>query len=922
MGTIMNFKEILLEMLLEGKLEDTLARHPTIPDDVKQDYLRQIPAKNAQHLDWVLTQHSKGNITSSHNISGMLDTFNKVKSKLPKKQIHQYGSMDELHTTIVPHQDNIKKTDNEKSKEGTETLYSSPTMTVTQHHNYESTISAANLPNNNKSSKKSGLTKATWCVSVGDGGGAGHYAKYTDKGFNPVYTIEHHHSDGTSSKHMLVYDHSASQGSQELRNEIDHKPGFSTYTDTRPDLLDHYAKENPEIENTPIAHFFSDTGREQYRKEVGPDYLKLKKAIADIHQSGISDEKYMDNFKAGQEKRHGAIHNRLAEIVLNEHQLNHLVEHGNESCKHDIARRKDLSEEHTEKLANTSNMLVHHFLLLRNHLSDNAFNTIVNKAHPENVDKVIKHHKFNESHIEGVLTKKMADTDLTPIVHRFYNDLQPHHISSLIDKGNTETRNMVIGRLDNKLTPEHISALIDKGDGETHEKLINYMKNKLEPHHIDELMAKENPNTYANLVNNSYSKLQPSHIATINSSKDERVIQALGNRVHDKLESHDISKLIRKGDSDISNRIIYNIPEKLEPHHISELINNNDSDVHRDILKKLPNKLDSSHISSLIDKGNYRTHFNIIKNLSDKLEPKHISSLIDNGDPELHNDLIGMIPEKLDSSHIKQLIDKGDDDTRNLLLSEHPDKIKPEHIGELIRNGSYNTNARLVNEMSDKLEPHHITALIHSYDKDIHGDLINNIPHKLNSTHVNELVKRGDSYTHSHLVQKFTDKLEPHHIAGMLKYGNNNLHTDMMRHISDKLEPDHIKEIIRHSYTNSAEIVNKLGSKLEDSHISSLINKRNYDTNKELIDKIPEKLEPHHIKELIDNEVNLNRAYHKLSPESKKIVVDHVKSLKDSGSANLNNYPNVHADIDTGLKEWNFINNNFERLLKESLKGK
>ena len=101
----MNFQEMLLEMLLEGKIEDTLARHPTIPDDVKQDYLSKIPNQNAQHLDWVLSQHTKGNITSSHDINSTLNTFNKVKDKLPKKQIHQYDSIDELHAAITPHQD-------------------------------------------------------------------------------------------------------------------------------------------------------------------------------------------------------------------------------------------------------------------------------------------------------------------------------------------------------------------------------------------------------------------------------------------------------------------------------------------------------------------------------------------------------------------------------------------------------------------------------------------------------------------------------------------------------------------------------------------------------------------------------------------------------------------------------------------------
>ena len=110
----MRFENLLLEMLLEGKIEDTLARHYTIPEHIKQDYLRQIPANNAQHLDWVLQQHTKGNITPEHNINEILTNFNKVKDKLPKKQIHQYKSVDELHSAILPHIDSIQKTKREK----------------------------------------------------------------------------------------------------------------------------------------------------------------------------------------------------------------------------------------------------------------------------------------------------------------------------------------------------------------------------------------------------------------------------------------------------------------------------------------------------------------------------------------------------------------------------------------------------------------------------------------------------------------------------------------------------------------------------------------------------------------------------------------------------------------------------------------
>ncbi len=787
----MNFQEMLLEMLLEGKLEDTLDRHPTIPHDVKQNYLKQIPAQNSQHLDWVLSQHTKGNITSSHDINGILDTFNKVKSKLPKKQIHQYGSIDELHSAITPHQDNVKKSDNEKSSEGTQELYSSPTMTIRQHHNYESCISAANLPESNPHEGKAG-----WCVSVGNGGGAGHYSKYTEKGFHPVYTIEHKHDDGTSSKHMLVYDHNKTQGEQELRNEFDHRPGFNDHSSTRPDLLDNYGKEHPELMKTPIAHLFSEEGREQYKKESEPEHQKLKDTLANIPRSGMSEEEYMSNFKAGQEKRQGGIHNELAKVVLSPTQLTHLIEHGDESSMHEIAKRNDLSDTHMQKLANTSNMLVHHYLLQKPDISDNTFNTIVKKSHPDNIHTIINHPKFDETHLDAVLNKKISDFNLTPMVQRLGDKLESPHIQKIIDKGNDNTSNLLVTKIPDKLDKNHISSLIDKGkyiSSTLHDKLINTMPAKLESNHISELIDKGDSYTREHLIDKLYDKFEPHHITALKDSSIETKY-VLENRVHDKLEPHEISTLIGTGNSDVHNKLINRLSKKLEP-HLKELIYKADYPIQDKIIGAFKDKLDSTHISALIDNGNRYTHDSILNYLSDKLKPHHIQELIGKN---------------------KEYIDK-----------------------------------RLIYGLSHKLEPSHINSMIENRTSVTHNDLINHLNHKLDKDHISTFIDKTSPYTCHTLVSVLPYMIKPH-------------------------------------------------------HISALIDKKDEDIDDIVVSKLHNKLEPKHIKSLVDNGSGslIKRFYQKLSPESKAEFSHHEQSLKD-GSAEL--------------KEWNFSNNNFERLLKESL---
>ena len=615
----MNFQEMLLEMLLEGKLEDTLDRHHTIPDDVKQDYLSQIPAKNAQHLDWVLSQHTKGNIKPEHDINGILSNFNKVRDKLSKKQIHQYSSMDELHAAITPHQDNIKKSDNEKSKDGTETLYSSPTMTIKQHHNYESCISAANLPASNKSKKD----KAEWCVSVGDGGGARHYSSYTDNGFHPVYTIEHHHSNGTSSKHMLVYDHNKTQGRQELRNEFDNRPGFNDYSSTRSDLLDHYGTEHPELLKTPIAKLFSEEGREEYNKESKPAHKKLLAALGNIPRSGMTDDKYMEYFKEGQKKQQGGIHNALAKSELSPTQLTHLIEHGNQGCKHILANREDLSDTHIKKLANTSNTLVHEKLLDKLILPDDAFNIIINKAHPSIINRLINHANFYLDSAHKLLDKKMNNVDLSQMVYDYHEYLSPKHISSIIDKGDANTSITLLNNHYDKLTHEHIQSLMNKGNDDINNALqIN----------------KDIDKNINNIIDNG-------------SHDDHNV---LINENHHKLTANHISKLIGRGIPKTSSMILNNLPKKLKSHHITDLINKGNISMGDGlILTKFKHNLSPENISALIDKGDGDTIHRLTVEIPHKLEPQHINALIANGN---HDDHIKSAYDKL-STESKKIVD-------------------------------------------------------------------------------------------------------------------------------------------------------------------------------------------------------------------------------------------------------------------------
>jgi len=876
----MNFIDYLTEVLIEGKVDTVLAKplHANIPVEIKNHYKAIVPT--AAHLDWVLSQHTAGNILPHHDIEKMMKTFKTHSSKLTDRNINQYGTVDQLHAALLPHYDTGKISSKEKSTRGTDTLYQSDTMTIKQHHNYESAIRAAILPDGNihkSTSDRPGREKAGWCISVGNGGGAAHYSKYTENGFHPVYTIEHHHPDGTSSRHMLVYNFNKRQSQQELRNENDHRPGFSDYGSTRDDLLDHYGKQHEELLKTPIATFFTPSGREAYETTAKPAYEQLSHTFSKIPRSGMNDDQYNEFFKEGLKKQHGGIHSVLANVVLNDTQLDHLIEHGNEGSKHHIANRRHLTDLQTQKLSNTNNMLVHHNLLMREHLDDTTFDNIMNKAHSDVIPAIISHGNFNIRHLEPTLRRNMSNANLAPIVNGLHRKLEPHHITALIDKGNNDTHYELLNRIGHKMSSTNIDSLIkgtsadtnplvDRDTPNIHRKLISTIPDLLEPHHISALMNTGNIRTQVKLIDKVYDKLEPHHIKTLTDSDDDDIQTALKYRIHDKLEPEQIKTLIYHGDGETHRKIIDKIPNKLDPLHITALINNGDDTTYNHLIRNMTTKLRPEHISNMIDKGSFNVHLHLMKRMSKQLDSDHITGMINAKDPDVHEALISSLHEKLKPKHISKLIEKGESDVHKQLINNLSDKLEPEHITALIHKNDYYVNTEIINKLHKKLNPTHIKALIDNQDSDVYTPMMILMPDKLDRNNISDMIKKGQSHTHTELMDIMPDKLEPHHINDIIADDNPYTHNHLLQKIPHKLEPDHIKPLVDNGY----------------------------------------------------NILGINDAYNKLPTETKKVVINHVQQLSKSNHPDYAHYDNVHKHIATPLVE-QLRNSAFRRLLQESL---
>lgn len=248
----MIFKKHLIFTLSEGKIDDVNDKHVDIPEHVKSTILSSIPHSNAQHYDWALTQHTKNPIDPD-DLHKTLSTFNANKDKLTKKNIHQYKSLDDLKSAVSPFQ--------EKPKEHT-VIYDSPSMRVTQHHTYKSTIEAAKLDPTNPEAAALNC-KAKWCISADSDLGRDRYNGYTAKGNHPVYTID---DKVNNRKYALVANPNDKRHETELRDEHDNKPYVTTderdyeyQVQSKPDQnhMDLFINNHPEIMKTPLKSYMS-----------------------------------------------------------------------------------------------------------------------------------------------------------------------------------------------------------------------------------------------------------------------------------------------------------------------------------------------------------------------------------------------------------------------------------------------------------------------------------------------------------------------------------------------------------------------------------------------------------------------------------------------------------------------------------------
>ena len=535
----MNFQLMLEEILLEGKIDDIKDSYPNISTDIKDKY-HEMSGDNGNHLRWLLDLHKKGGdntpIHSQHNVQELLSTLSNkaISSKLERKNIGQYKSVDDLHSTISPFiGTNLSVKD--KAKKGTEMIYASPTMTIRRHNNQESCIKAGILPDNNKTKQD----KAAWCISADSDDARALHDHYTHENAIPIYSIEHHHEDGSSSRHMLVADPFKTESTVELRDEHDYKPGFNNKTDTNDTILTDYKKKYPEINKTPLSGFFNDSPEKK-------------------QDDFIEKETSRKNMSAGLGNLYHSVNDKHQEKIFNR-----AIEHNNLPLLSNLSTNLNSITQDTNKLDKLADVGSVH-----NHteLLSNVYNNYITS--PETRRKIIEHsfkHKNLDlmsniaSNVSGSDNlNKMIDlgiahnhTKLLKAVYANTSTGQPKiHKHALDSKNYALLEHMPYG-----LSKEHISGLINHF--EKHGVESAYSLDKLAGY--NDISHKDLDRINDIKINHYIGNNDASSLGYVNSFKPEHI---------DKMVKSGI-----KNNNGLDDVAIKNKPELLTDDHKTDLIN-------------------------------------------------------------------------------------------------------------------------------------------------------------------------------------------------------------------------------------------------------------------------------------------------------------------------------------------------------------
>lgn len=432
-------------------------------------------------------------------------------------------------------------------------------MIVRQHHSHQSAIDAAKLPDSNlvkstvKSAEGEQIGKANWCVSADSELGKTRYLHYTDNARNPVYSIDTIHPDGSTRRHIYVTDNF--DVNPQFRNE---KQDGTEY-DYK---YEKFAKENPEIMRTPIAHHFDIEKRKQMHLN---DFLNGE--VASYISSSYT---YNDDEKN----------------IINNH-------------KNKIIFAKNASSSEIDDLIKDKSLHIHL-----------AANPNINKSH---IDELLKNEKTHDIILNNTrAASKLSSPNFQQIVDgnnikakkelidTHFDKLQPEHYNPLI---HSEWGEYIAKYKGSKLNSNHVREFMKnptRADSllshtEMYDNVKQYEKNRSRNQILN---SKPYQDLFHKLMNYDYEKEDEKPYLKRASELTDDIV----NYGSDEDKRHLLTNIYPLmdemnqglGDSKASIFTVNHFNKLLEPHN---------KDIHKDVAYALRNFMHDKHAMKLIDKN-------------------------------------------------------------------------------------------------------------------------------------------------------------------------------------------------------------------------------------------------------------------------------------------------------------------------------
>ena len=451
---------------------DILAKHKNASDVIDHFASKADPTKNKTNTQWIVNQYKKKNIRQEDapQIKSTINDFEKVKSRLEKKDINQYDHIGELRDAI-----STQKAQATSAAKAKKTAASNKEAEMLKLYDSEG-VTGYEIPNKEASIKNYGpagiKAKTHWCTAANSSNNMfNHYkgGKYTMH-FPNDEVLQFHHQSGQI---MDKNDHAIHEADPRFAPYHEHISKFIAQTRPKDEIskIHSFVHYEPHEIDDAIGKFkenpnnYSDDNDKL--KEISKRAKLSDKQFNDIHNLPLTSSWRGEHISEPTEalsENPNISHEQVGKLLSSPHRekfVGNLYYNPAVKKEHltDLINSSEPTSMYRRRLANNPNLESHHIDELIK--SPNVYEDLAN-------NHTIK---LSPSHQRTLIDGKMGEL----MAQR--PDLTSESIDKLVKRGNERPNSVIHSRLllnDHvHLSDHHLHDIYDAADNDTKGKMFN-----------------------------------------------------------------------------------------------------------------------------------------------------------------------------------------------------------------------------------------------------------------------------------------------------------------------------------------------------------------------------------------------------------------------------------------------------------------